>query len=41
MLLASLYLLLRRPVGTLVVLGGLLLILGYAFSRGSHRNAVR
>ena len=29
MLLASLYLLLRRPVGTLVVLGGLLLMLGY------------
>ena len=29
MLLASLYLLLRRPVGTLVALGGLLLILGY------------
>lgn len=30
MLLASLYLLLRRPAGTLVVLGGLLLMLGYA-----------
>ena len=30
LLLASLYLLLRRPAGTLVVLGGLLLILGYA-----------
>lgn len=30
MLLATLYLLLRRPAGTLVVLGGLLLMLGYA-----------
>lgn len=30
MLLASLYILLRRPAGTLVVLGGLLLMLGYA-----------
>ena len=30
LLLATLYLLLRRPAGTLVVLGGLLLILGYA-----------
>lgn len=29
MLLASLYLLLRRPAGTLAVLGGLLLLLGY------------